>query len=110
MPVFRSGKTHCARELARALGRTLCDSARVQLLDQTVTLRRLKLVRIPARGLCVRRDYGFEFSTDGQDRRRGTLSVIGDRLLAHNLPIPGGPAIDAGDYAITLRAPDGRRS
>jgi Protein of unknown function (DUF3301) len=96
-----------ARELARALGRELCNSARVQLLDQTVALQRLKLIWIPAHGPRVRRDYGFEFSTDGQDRQRGSLSMLGERLLAHNLPTPG-PAIPA-RATVTLPGPSGGR-
>jgi hypothetical protein len=88
-----------ARDLARALGRELCESARVQLLDQTVALRRLRLVWIPARGPHLRRDYGFEFSTDGQDRQRGSLSVLGGRLLAHNLALPV-PALEAARTAM----------
>lgn len=77
-----------AREQARSLGRELCASARVQLLDQTVALQRLKLVRVPALGLRVRRDYVFEFSVYGNDRHRGMLSTVGNRLLAHTMASP----------------------
>jgi len=59
-----------ARELARIFSRDLCSQARVQLLDQTVALQRLKLVRVAGRGLLLRRDYSFEFSVDGRDRHR----------------------------------------
>jgi hypothetical protein len=77
-----------ARDLARSLGRNLCAQASVQLLDQSVALQRLKLVRVPSRGVLLRRDYGFEFSVDGKDRHRGTLSIIDGRLLVHNLAVP----------------------
>ncbi len=76
------------RELARILSRDLCSQARVQLLDQTVALQRLMLVRVPARGLLLRRDYGFEFSVDGNDRHRGSLSILDGSLLVHNLALP----------------------
>jgi hypothetical protein len=77
-----------ARDLARGLGRNLCAQANVQLLDQSVALQRLKLVRVPSHGVLLRRDYGFEFSVDGKDRHRGTLSIIDGRLLVHNLAVP----------------------
>lgn len=84
-----------ARELAREFGRGLCASAHVQLLDQTVALQRLRLVRTHGRGLRVRRDWSFEFSIDGRDRHRGALSVLGGVLLAHTLALPAdGSAIE----------------
>jgi len=76
------------RDLARILSRDLCSQAHVQLLDQTVALQRLKLVRVPARGLLLRRDYDFEFSIDGKDRHRGSLSILDGSLLVHNLALP----------------------
>src|SRR6478609_6740079 len=54
-----------ARERARELGSDLCMQANVQLLDQTVALQRMRLIRGP-RGLRLRRDYRFDFSIDGQ--------------------------------------------
>ncbi|HEY2396315.1 MAG TPA: DUF3301 domain-containing protein [Rudaea sp.] len=77
-----------ARELARIFSRDLCSQTHVQLLDQTVALQRLKLVRVPARGLLLRRDYAFEFSIDGKDRHRGSLSILDGSLLVHNLAVP----------------------
>jgi len=76
-----------AREVARGLCQDLCVRANVQLLDQTVALRGLRLKKVPSRGFLLRRDYGFEFSVDGKDRHRGSLSIVDDQVLAHNLPI-----------------------
>lgn len=94
-----------ARELARILSRDLCAQAHVQLLDQTVALQRLKLVRAPARGLLLRRDYGFEFSVDGKDRHRGTLSIIDGRLLVHNLAVEMRAAPEVASNVVTLPLP-----
>jgi hypothetical protein len=98
-----------ARELARTLSRELCAEARVQLLDQTVALQKLRLVRAPGHGLLLRRDYGFEFSVDGMDRHRGLLSVIDGRMLAHNMGLVGTAAIEAAGNVIPLPAPGTRR-
>jgi len=76
-----------AREHARAHCRDLCARAGVQLLDQTVALRRMRLERVPGHGLRLRRCYGFEFSTNGADRLRASLDLVGDELVAHDLPL-----------------------
>jgi hypothetical protein len=94
-----------ARELARILSRDLCTHAHVQLLDQTVALQRLKLVRVPVRGLLLRRDYGFEFSVDGKDRHRGTLSVIDGRLVVHNLAVEMQAAPQVASNVVPLPLP-----
>jgi hypothetical protein len=75
-----------ARERARALCFDLCTQANVQLLDQTVALQRMRLIRV-AQGVRLRRDYRFDFSVDGRDRHRGTLSLIAGELQTHSLPI-----------------------
>jgi hypothetical protein len=76
-----------ARELARALCHDLCVRANVQLLDQTVALQRLRLMRGPPGPVVLRRDYRFDFSVDGRDRHRGTLSLLDGRVQSHSLPI-----------------------
>lgn len=75
-----------ARERARMLCFDLCTQANVQLLDQTVALQRMRLIRVP-HGLRLRRDYRFDFSVDGRDRHRGTLSLVADELQTHSLPV-----------------------
>src|SRR5579885_3256697 len=75
-----------ARERARALGAELCARAQLQLLDQTVALERLTLVR-DGDG---RRRHRFELSSDGRDRRHGSLDLVGERLVGHDLP-PAAP-------------------
>ena len=80
-----------ARELARVLSHNLCARVGVQLLDQTVALRRLRLQRIPGEGLRLRRCYGFEVSTDGHDRLRGSLDLLDGEMVAYDLPPTGVP-------------------
>lgn len=75
-----------ARETAIHHGRTLCRQAGVQLLDQTVSLKRFKLARRSGLPTFVRR-YEFEVSLDGSDRHRCHLDLAGDRLEAWSLPL-----------------------
>jgi hypothetical protein len=77
-----------ARERARALARELCARGGVQLLDQTVSLRRVRLQRVPGRGLRLLRCYGFEVSVDGDDRRHGSLDLLDDEIVSWDLPMP----------------------
>lgn len=75
-----------ARETAIHHGRALCREAGVQLLDQTVSLGRLKLVRRDGLPALVRR-YAFDVSIDGSDRHRCHLDLVGGRLEAWSLPL-----------------------
>jgi hypothetical protein len=81
-----------ARELARLQCHELCARANVQLLDQTIALCGLRLIRIPGLGLRLRRDYRFEISIDGQDRHRGSLSLLDGHIMLHTLPLAANPA------------------
>lgn len=77
-----------ARELARAHAARLCTSASLQLLDQSVALRRIRLGHHVGQGWQIQRDYGFEVSSNGQDRLPGSLRMAGNKLLTWSLP-PG---------------------
>lgn len=81
-----------AHERAIRAGRDLCREAGVQLLDQTVSLKRVRVGRRDGLPTLLRR-YGFEISLDGSDRHRGHLDLGGVRLEAWSLPLP--PAKDA---------------
>ena len=89
-----------AREYAIRHGRALCQEAGVQLLDQTVSLKRLRIGRRDGLPTFVRR-YGFEISLDGSDRHRGHLDLSGHRLEAWSLPL--GEAVTTVDRPNPLR-------
>lgn len=74
-----------ARERAIRYGRQLCREAGVQLLDQTVSLTRIRVARVDGLPTLVRR-YGFDISLDGSDRHRGHLDLRGHELGAWSLP------------------------
>ena len=69
-----------ARDRARELARRFCQRQGWQLLDQTVALSSLRLVRSPV-GLRLQRRYRFDFSPEGTGRRKGELTLTGDRMI-----------------------------
>jgi len=74
------------RERATAVCRRACHGEGVQLLDETVALRALRLARRARGGYQVRRIYEFEYSRDGADRLRGCVVVNGGQVDAVHLP------------------------
>lgn len=79
-----------ARELAVAHARRLCAEHGAQMLDQGVALQRLR----PMLGGRPRlaRGYRFELSYNGNDRHRGSLTLVGGRLVDWSLPTREGQA------------------
>lgn len=69
-----------AREQAVAVGRRACRDAGLQLLDESVALRRTRLARNDQGQLQFQRDYQFEFSDTGDNRRPGMIRMLGDRV------------------------------
>jgi hypothetical protein len=79
-----------AREHACFLAKRFCASHSWQLLDQTVSLQSLWPQR-GERGLQWVRVYGFEFSSDGGNRHRGWLRVVGRRAQSIRTDIDQSP-------------------
>ncbi len=75
-----------AREIAIHHGRVLCKEAGVQLLDQSVSLKRLRIARRDGLPTLIRR-YQLEISIDGSDRHRGHLDLAAHRLESWSLPL-----------------------
>ena len=70
------------RELALSAARQGCLKSGVQLLDQTVSVKRLSMSR-DARGRWhIWRQYQFEYSVQGYERQRGHVIMLGNRLQA----------------------------
>lgn len=74
-----------ARELAVLEVRRQCQRHGLQLLDETVSLRALRLRRANA-GRVIERGYGFEVSIDGDDRQPGRLWMRAGQLSSIMLP------------------------
>jgi Protein of unknown function (DUF3301) len=69
-----------ALEIARNAGKSACDDANVQFLDDTVAGIALALVRNKSGRRVLRHTFRFEFSETGNTRLEGQLIVLGDRV------------------------------
>lgn len=84
-------KISAAREHAVREARRLCLQHGLQLLDETVGLRALRLHRgSPGRGR-IERCYGFEVSLEGDDRKSAHMWMLGTAISALSLPTPDLP-------------------
>ncbi len=90
------------RERAVRAARALCQRYQLQLLDETVGLRRLHFRRVDGR-LRVERCYDFEVSLDGSDRRPGQLWMIGQVVSHTALPTPPAPVTAADETPVASR-------
>jgi len=70
-----------AHELARQHAAQACRRSGTQLLDETVSLERLRPRRLHNGWLGLERQYRFDYSLHGDDRRTARLNMAGDRLL-----------------------------
>jgi hypothetical protein len=71
-----------ARERAVALGRQACERGQVLFLDDTVQCVRTRFGRDEDGRMALRRHYLFEFSETGNNRRQGSIVMLGTRLEA----------------------------
>lgn len=67
------------REQAVAAGRRACADAGVQFLDDSVALFRTRFARNGNGQLVFRREYRFEFSDTGDNRRPAVVRMLGER-------------------------------
>ncbi len=75
------------RELAIQAARRVCQQAGVQLLDETVSLDRLRLRRDDRQQLRLYREYAFEYSDTGDNRLPGRVYLLGGEVLDVNLVV-----------------------
>ena len=76
-----------AKEMALKHAKELCKAYNVQLLDDTVCIRRLTVTRNEMGRLSFKRVYSFEYLLDTQQRLQGRLTMIGTELLDQDLTI-----------------------
>lgn len=73
-----------------------CQSEGLQFLDETVSIVSLKLARNDDGQLLLRRVYNFEYSDTGDNRRSGSVIMLGQRVLLLNIgirPVPEMPTL-----------------
>ena len=75
-----------AKEAAVAIARLACQREGVQLLDQTVVLKRMRPSRDTQGRFCWHRDYQFEFTSHDAHRDRATLELLGSQAKQLRFP------------------------
>ncbi len=78
-------KLSSARERAMREARRQCEQHGLQLLDESVGLRAVRLRRIHGVRR-IERGYAFDVSIDGDDREHGQLWMIGNSVSGLKLP------------------------
>lgn len=68
------------KEIATQHGKNRCEKLGVTFLDQTVEIKKVRLKRNPRGTLTFKREYGFEFSSDGVRRFDGEIIMLGKVL------------------------------
>lgn len=81
-----AAREHAVREAAR-----LCQQHGLQLLDETVGLRAVRISRGNDGRRGIERCYAFEVSVGGDDRKPAHLWMFGATLSALSLPAPEPP-------------------
>ena len=74
-----------ARDSAISAARNACGSEGMMLLDDTVAIASLKPDRDGDGQLRLKRVYEFEYSDNGNNRRKGSLVLQGHRVLIVNI-------------------------
>jgi Protein of unknown function (DUF3301) len=69
-----------ARERALAAGARACVRERLQFLDETVECVSLRPARDENGHVALRRVYRFEFSDNGDNRRAGSIVMLGGEV------------------------------
>lgn len=70
-----------ARDAGKAASRSACARNDYQFLDDTVVLHSIRPVRDDYGRLLLRRIYAFEYSDNGDNRRRGNVTLFGDEVV-----------------------------
>jgi hypothetical protein len=73
------------RDRAIEAVRAACAAESLQLLDDTVSQQQLRLERDPEGYLRFRRLYRFDYSDTGDNRRRGSVLLLGQRVVELHL-------------------------
>ncbi len=69
-----------ARDAGINAARQACAGHGVQLLDDTVVLKKLRPGRDDEGRVCLERVFSFEYSDTGDNRRRGSITTLGSEV------------------------------
>lgn len=76
-----------ARAIGLRMARSACAADNLQLLDDTVAITGLTLARNDDGQLQLRRTYDFDFSDTGDNRRRGSVVLLGQKVVLVNVGV-----------------------
>jgi hypothetical protein len=79
--------TSAAKDRARVLAKQQCQQQDLQLLDDTVALKKTRLRRNVSGHIVLLRQFSFEFSSDGEQRSQGELHLLGKQLTHVHLEV-----------------------
>lgn len=74
------------REIAIFTGRELASRYHLQLLDDTVACKKIRLGRNNNGQVQLKRQYEFEVSADGRSRLACNLELLGKQLQSWHIP------------------------
>ena len=80
-----------AKEHAHQVAVNACKQSQLKFLDDSVVLRKIRLRRDAEGRIFIYRWYEFEFTSDGSERYKGDIRLLGQcvldvRLDSHRLP------------------------
>jgi len=75
-----------ARELAIKHAKQACRQQQLQFLDQTVSIKSMRPTRSTNGSSCFLREYGFEFTDQGQYRDTASITMRGHVLQKIHFP------------------------
>ena len=81
-----------ARETANAVMRDACAERGFLFLDDTVSLRSVRPARDDEGHVRLQRAYRFQYSDTGHNRRDGSITLLGDAVVALSL-VAGAPPL-----------------
>ncbi|MDI6748472.1 MAG: DUF3301 domain-containing protein [Rhodocyclaceae bacterium] len=73
------------RDIAVRTARAACVADDLQFLDETVSIASLKPARDEDGQMVLRRVYAFEYSDTGNNRRPGSIGLLGREVLFVNV-------------------------
>jgi hypothetical protein len=69
-----------AKEIAMAASANACQQIQAQFLDQTASLKKLRISRNQQGRMTFERVYSFDFSRDRQTRQKGQVRILGYKV------------------------------
>ena len=82
-----------AKEAATQAATAACKEIQAQLLDQTVALKQLRIIRDTKGRMQLQRSYNFELSMDREVRSYGRVFLLAQKVSSVQLDHSGGTTI-----------------